>query len=78
MTWPFVSGVLFKVRAEKAHGAHFISFDGTKTVKVTMMGFVDDSAGLIVSDATTDELGELTGKLGNVQGISVKSGLAKK
>ena len=32
----------------------------------------------LVIDATTDELGELTGKLGNVQGISVKSGLAKK
>ena len=32
----------------------------------------------LVIDATTDELGELTGKLGNVPGISIKSGLAKK
>lgn len=32
----------------------------------------------LVIDASTDELGELTGKLGNVSGISVKSGLAKK
>lgn len=32
----------------------------------------------LVIDATTDELGVLTGKLGNVDGISVKSGLAKK
>jgi len=32
----------------------------------------------LVIDATTDELGVLTGKLGNIQGISVKSGLAKK
>jgi len=32
----------------------------------------------LVIDATTDELGLLTGKLGNIQGISVKSGLAKK
>jgi len=31
----------------------------------------------LVIDATTDELGELTGKLGRIQGISVKSGLAK-
>jgi hypothetical protein len=31
-----------------------------------------------VIDATTDELGILTGKLGNINGISVKSGLAKK
>jgi putative iron-only hydrogenase system regulator len=32
----------------------------------------------LVIDATTDELGVLTGKLGNISGISIKSGLAKK
>lgn len=32
----------------------------------------------LVIDATTDELGVLTGKLGNIPGVSVKSGLAKK
>ncbi len=32
----------------------------------------------LVIDASTDELGVLTGKLGSVQGVSVKSGLAKK
>ena len=32
----------------------------------------------LVIDATTDELGILTGKLGNIKGVSVKSGLAKK
>lgn len=32
----------------------------------------------LVIDATTDELGVLTGRLGNIPGISVKSGLAKK
>lgn len=32
----------------------------------------------LVIDATTDELGILTGKLGSVNGISVKSGLTKK
>lgn len=31
----------------------------------------------LVIDATTDELGILTGKLGRIEGISVKSGLAK-
>ena len=31
----------------------------------------------LVIDATTDELGDLTGKLGNVPGILVKSGLSK-
>ncbi|AHW59100.1 putative iron-only hydrogenase system regulator [Draconibacterium orientale] len=32
----------------------------------------------LVIDATTDELGTLTGKLGNIPGVTVKSGLAKK
>lgn len=32
----------------------------------------------LVIDATTDEVGVLTGKLGRISGISVKSGLAKK
>lgn len=32
----------------------------------------------LVIDATTDELGVLTGKLGNITGVSVKSGLAKR
>ncbi len=32
----------------------------------------------LVIDATTDELGRLTGKLGSIPGVSVKSGLSKK
>ena len=32
----------------------------------------------LIIDATTDELGALTGRLGTVEGISVKSGLGKK
>jgi putative iron-only hydrogenase system regulator len=32
----------------------------------------------LVINASTDELGILTGKLGNIPGVSVKSGLAKK
>lgn len=32
----------------------------------------------LVIDSTTDELGSLTGKLGNIPGVTVKSGLAKK
>ena len=31
----------------------------------------------LVVTATTDELGDLTGKLGNLPGVSVKSALAK-
>jgi putative iron-only hydrogenase system regulator len=32
----------------------------------------------LVVDITTDQLGVLAGKLGNIPGVSVKSGLAKK
>ena len=32
----------------------------------------------LVIDASTDEVGVLTGKLGRINGVSVKSGLAKK
>jgi putative iron-only hydrogenase system regulator len=31
----------------------------------------------LVVDATTDEIGRLTGQLGQIEGVSVKSGLAK-
>ncbi len=31
----------------------------------------------LIVDATTDELGALTGKLGGVEGVNVKSALAK-
>ena len=31
----------------------------------------------LIVDATTDELGALTGKLGALEGVSVKSGLSK-
>lgn len=37
----------------------------------------DTSIITLVIDATTDELGILTGKLGSINGVSVKSGLAK-
>lgn len=36
------------------------------------------SAITLIVDATTDELGVLTGKLGNLPGISVKSMLSKR
>ncbi len=32
----------------------------------------------LIVDATTDELGALTGKLGSIKGVSVKSALGKK
>lgn len=32
----------------------------------------------LVVDSTTDDLGQLTGRLGSIEGVQVKSGLAKK
>ena len=32
----------------------------------------------LVVDATTDELGSLTGKLGTIKGVTVKSGVSRK
>ncbi|MCW0483759.1 TM1266 family iron-only hydrogenase system putative regulator [Gaoshiqia sediminis] len=32
----------------------------------------------LVVDSTTDDLGKLTGRLGSIEGVQVKSGLAKK
>lgn len=32
---------------------------------------------VLIVDATTDELGELTGKIGAIEGVSVKSALSK-
>lgn len=31
----------------------------------------------LVVDCTTDELGQLTGRLGSIEGVQIKSGLAK-
>ena len=38
----------------------------------------DVSVITLVVDMTSDQLGEFTGKLGSVQGVTVKSGLSKK
>ncbi len=38
----------------------------------------DVSVITLVVDMSTDQIGTLTGKLGNIPGVSVKSGLSKK
>ncbi len=51
------------------------------TVIMARMGLPRQERGIsvitLVVDATTDELGALTGKLGNIDGVLVKSGLAR-
>lgn len=43
--WLFISSTLCDAHQRSAHGAKFISPDGTEETKITMVGFVDDSTG---------------------------------
>ena len=43
--WLFISSTLCDVHQTISHGATFTSPDGEDTVKITMVGFVDDSTG---------------------------------
>jgi hypothetical protein len=43
--WLFISATLFDVHNRASNGALFMSPDGTSTVRITMVGFVDDSTG---------------------------------
>ena len=43
--WLFISSTLFDIHATQAHGARFTTPDGSQSVRITMVGFVDDSTG---------------------------------
>jgi len=43
--WLFISSTIFDLHDEQAHGASFSTPDGTQQVRLTMVGFVDDSTG---------------------------------
>jgi len=43
--WLFISSTLFDLHEQQAYGASFSSPDGTQQVRLTMVGFVDDSTG---------------------------------
>jgi len=43
--WLFISSTLFDIQNAKAHGAKFISPDGTTSMQLAIVGFVDDSNG---------------------------------
>ncbi len=55
-----------------AHGDLILSRTGLPHLKN------EKSVITLVVESTTDELGKLTGLLGNIKGVQVKSGLAKK
>ena len=59
--WLFISSTLFDIHQAQAHGARFVSPDGTNEVRISMVGFVDDSNGSCndfqpATQATLDQL----------------------
>lgn len=74
-------GVILENRKESADLVnHILSDYGSLIVARTGVPYREKEVSVItlIVDATSDELGALTGKLGSVQGVSVKSGLHKK
>ena len=73
-------GIIVKNRAEHADAVNRVLSEFGKMIVVrtgvpNVRG--DWSVITLVVDATSDEIGALTGKLGMIEGVSVKSALAK-
>jgi hypothetical protein len=43
--WLFISSTLFDIHSFQAYGSNFISPDGQESIRITMVGFVDDTSG---------------------------------
>lgn len=74
-------GIILENRKESADLVnHILSDYGSIIVARTGVPYREKEVSVItlIIDATSDELGALTGKLGSVRGVSVKSGLHKK
>ncbi|MDD5503871.1 MAG: iron-only hydrogenase system regulator [Candidatus Omnitrophica bacterium] len=73
-------GIIVEDRKKNAPRVNEI-LSGYGDIILARMGVPSGKKGLnvitLVVDATTDELGALTGKLGKIAGISVKSSLSK-
>lgn len=73
-------GIIIENRVEHAEAVNRVLADFGKNIVVrTGLPNVRGKYAVItlVVDATTDEVGALTGKLGMIEGVSVKSALAK-
>ncbi|HPB68536.1 MAG TPA: iron-only hydrogenase system regulator [Candidatus Omnitrophota bacterium] len=59
---------------------HILSEFGDLIIARTGIPYKDKDCCVVtlVVNATTDEVGALTGKLGNIEGVSVKSALSRK
>ena len=74
-------GIIVEDRKKAAHRVNaLLSEHGDIIVARVGLPYRERKCSVItlIVDATTDELGALTGKLGAVEGVSVKSALTKK
>ncbi len=74
-------GIIIEDRKKAAHEVNeLLSEHGDIVVARVGMPYKERKCCVItlIVDATTDELGSLTGKLGALDGVSVKSALTKK
>lgn len=73
-------GIIIEDRVNAVHPVNDVLSDFANII-VARLGVPykekDCSVITVIVDASTDELGKLTGKLGNISGVSVKSALSK-
>ncbi len=73
-------GIIIENREKSAHQVNEILSDCSRFI-CARMGLPyrekDCSVITLIVDATTDEVGLITGKLGRLEGVSVKSALSK-
>ncbi len=73
-------GVIIEDRSKQAKEVNRVLGDYAKIIAARMgLPYKEKNCSVItlIVDATTDELGALTGKLGAIEGVSVKSALSK-
>ncbi len=73
-------GIIVEDREKHAASVNkVLSEYGDMIVARTGVPYKEKNCGVItlVVDATTDDIGSLTGKLGTIEGVSVKSALSK-
>ena len=74
-------GIIIEDRRQAASKVNeILSRHGEHILARTGLPFAQASGGVIalIVQATTDELGDLTGRLGQVPGVTVKSALSRK
>lgn len=74
-------GIIIDKREHSAEAVnHILSEYGESIIARTGVPYKNKKCAVItvIVDATTDEIGAMTGRLGSVPGVSVKSALSKK